>query len=41
MKLLVEHGADPLAEIGDKTPVEYAMSLEKWEIRKYLQGTPA
>ena len=37
VKLLVQHGADPQAEFGEKTPVEYAKFHEQMEIHDYLQ----
>ena len=38
VRLLIMHGADPLAEMGDKTPVEYAMAMKQEDICKYLQS---
>ena len=38
VKVLISHGADPLAEFGEKTPVEYALSIDQKEIYKYLEG---
>lgn len=37
VKLLIEYGADPLAEQGEKTPVEFALEMEQPEIHAYLQ----
>ena len=41
VKVLISHGADPLAEFGEKTPVEYALSIDQKEIYKYLEGLTA
>ena len=38
VRVLISHGADPLAEFGEKTPVEYALSIDQKEIYKYLEG---
>lgn len=38
VKLLVKHGADPLAECGGKTPLEIAQSLGQDDIVEYLEG---
>ena len=40
VQLLIEHGADPLAELGEKTPLEYALMHNQLEIYDYLQCTP-
>ena len=37
VKLLIRYGADPLAEQGEKTPVEFALDMEQPEIHDYLQ----
>ena len=37
VKLLIQHGADPLAEQGDKTPIEIAFDRNLPEIHSYLQ----
>lgn len=37
VKLLISHGADPLAEQGEKTPAEFALTMEQPEIHSYLQ----
>ena len=36
VKLLIQHGADPMADIGDKTPLEFSKSMEQDEIHDYL-----
>ena len=36
--LLIQHGADPLAEFGDHTPMEFARNEGQEEICSYLQG---
>ena len=38
VKVLISHGADPQAEFGEKTPMEYALSIDQMEIYKYLEG---
>ncbi len=38
MKLLLSYGADPMAEIGERTPVEFALANGQMEIHVYLQG---
>ena len=38
VKLLVEHGADVMAEYSEKTPFELATYLEQNEIAYYLKG---
>lgn len=37
VKLLVSHGADPMAEIGEKTPMEFALSLDQSAIFAFLE----
>ncbi len=37
VKLLMSHGADPLAEIGEKTPLEFALSNDQKEIHAFLE----
>ena len=37
VKLLIQHGADPLAEQGENTPVEIALKEKQPEIHAYLQ----
>ncbi len=36
VKLLIQYGADPLAEQGEKTPAEFALDMEQPEIHDYL-----
>ena len=38
MKLLLSHGADPTAEIGEKTPLEFAMANGQIEIHAFLES---
>lgn len=38
MKLLVQHGSDPTAEFGAKTPLELAQSLGQQDIVQFLEG---
>jgi len=38
VKVLISHGADPLAEFGEKTPVEFARAVDQKEVYKYLKG---
>lgn len=38
VRLLVEHGADPMAEYLEKTPLELAKSLGQIEISKFLSS---
>ena len=38
LQLLLSYGADPMAEIGEKTPVEYALANNQMEIHAFLQG---
>ena len=37
VKLLVEYGADPTAELGDKSPLDLAKDLKTPEMLNYLQ----
>ena len=37
VKLLIQNGADPLAEQGEKTPAEFALEMDEPEIHDYLQ----
>lgn len=37
VKLLLSHGADFMAEIGEKTPMEFALSNKQFEIHAYLE----
>jgi len=37
VKVLISHGADPLAEFGEKTPVEFARAVDQKEVYKYLK----
>jgi len=37
VKLLLSHGADPMAEIGEKTPSEFALSNDQPEIHAFLE----
>ena len=39
VKLLIQYGADPLAEFGEKTPVEFARAQGQNEIFRYLKGS--
>lgn len=38
VKLLVQHGADVMAEYSEKTPLELAKSHRQTEIAYYLEG---
>ena len=40
VKLLVEYGADPTAELGDKSPLDLAKTLKTPEMLNYLQRKP-
>ena len=39
VQLLIQYGADPLAEFGEKTPVEFARAVGQNEIFRYLKGS--
>lgn len=36
VKLLIKYGADPMADLGDKTPLEFSKSLEQTGIHEYI-----
>ena len=38
VKLLLQHGADPMAELGERTPLEHALAHEQYEIHDYLES---
>lgn len=37
VKLLLSNGADPLAEIGGRTPLEFALANHQMEVYAFLQ----
>lgn len=38
VKLLIQCGADPTAEFGEKTPLEHAINFERADIIDYLES---